>query len=100
MYSYLQVSSLNFKLLRFVNSDSPMFPFEVLCSSYSADLPPLFIFSLFFHQLSVTPKCSLALHTLVFFFELTTLNLSQPSYLIHAASARHISTQLASVEFV
>lgn len=79
MYSYLQVSSLNFKLLRFVNSVSPIFPFEVFLFLYSVDLPPLFIFFIFY-QLSVTPKCSL-LYTPSFFFQLRTptLNLSQSS---------------------
>lgn len=56
MYSYLQVSSPNFKLLRFVNSVSPIFPFWSCLVFFRTAQIFLRSSSLFiFHQLSVTP---------------------------------------------
>lgn len=76
----------------------PYFPIWSLVFSYSADLPPLFIFPHFFLSARCHSQVLPALHALAFSSQVE-LNFSQPS-LIYAASARHVSTQLAWVGFV
>lgn len=85
MYSYLQVSSLNFKLL-FVNSVSPIFPFWnfLVFFLYSVDLPLLFIFFNYFFLFVISsvslPSALCFTHPHFWSLQLwITLNFSQPS---------------------
>lgn len=98
MYSYLQVSSLNFKLLRFVNSVSPIFPFwSFSCVFTQRRSSSSLLFSFFISPVSLPSAPCFTHPCSFFFFSLSlqlwiTLNFSQPSFsalLLHDTSQRN-----------
>lgn len=100
MYSYLQVSSLNFKLVTVCKSSQPYFPILKLSCVFHAVQIFTSFFKFFTRSVSLPASpCFAKPHCGVFFSSswhsefFTTL-------LVCTASARHISTQLASVEVV